>query len=402
MDLSTLTPQDVAALKNMKPSAFLDQFQPRGRPLSAGGTTKIEERHRKMIKRSDETVLREVVRLAGTNEQNVKAVAQAMDNGDLSIKKLSESVSETQLVALLRYGVQNFLFDAYSQVNVIYPDLVRVVQSSGAEELYAPLYGPELPKKVAPGQEFGDSRLAGIDRHVANDKYGRMLSVEKELVDDDRTGQIVTRAGQMGERMRYVEEQVVISAIENAVQSDNTAVSGYNLTLGNITPSATYGQISQPLLEAAHTALMQMTDPFGNLIMVEPDVLLFSSADYFTVAKLLQSALQPSVPGAAGQTASNAASGTTGWTMTFNPLQGLYSPKMSRFLPFNGGLDGTHGHAYLLEAKKGLVFQERTALQVMQESVNAGASFDRDVYRYRVDRRFASANVESRYSYKLN
>ena len=80
----------------------------------------------------------------------------ALEDGDLSIRKLSEAVSETQLVSLLRYGVQNFLFDAYAQVNVIYPDLVRVVQSGGAEELYAPLYGPELPKKVAPGQEFGD------------------------------------------------------------------------------------------------------------------------------------------------------------------------------------------------------------------------------------------------------
>ena len=70
--------------------------------------------------------------------------------------------------------------------------------------------------------------------------------------------------------------------------------------------------------------------------------------------------------------------------MTTNPLQGLYTPKMSRFLSSNGGLDGTHGHAYLLEAKKGIVFQERTALQVMQEAHNAGASFERDVYRYRV------------------
>ena len=400
MDLSALTPENAAALRNMSPEAFLTTLGVRGRPLAAGGQTKIEERHRKMIKRSDERVLREVTAGTRFSEIEVRAIPRALEDGDVSIRRLSESVSETQLVALLRYGVQNFLFDAYAQVNVIYPDLVRVVQSGGAEELYAPLYGPELPKKVAPGQEFGDSRLAGIDRHVPNDKYGRLLSIERELVDDDRTGQVVTRAGQMGERMRYVEEQVVISAVENAVQSDNTSVSGYNTTLGNINSGG--GQVSQPSIETAHTALMQMTDPFGNLIMVEPDTILFSSADYFNVAKLLQSALQPSVPGASGQTANTATSGLTGWTMTFNPLQGLYAPKMSRFLPFNGGLDGTHGHAYLLEAKKGIVFQERTALQVMQEAVNAGASFERDVYRYRVDRRFASANVESRYSYRLN
>lgn len=402
MDLSTLTPQNVAALQNMSPEAFLNLLGVRGRPLNAGGQTKLEERHRRHLKKTEERTLREVATGSHMDAVRVQTITRALEDGDLSIKRLSEAVSETQLVQLLRYGVTNFMFDAYAQVNVVYPDLVRAVQSGGAEELYAPLYGPELPQKVGAGQEFGDSRLAGIDVHVKNDKYGRILAIEEELIDDDKTGQIPVRAAQMGERMRYVEEQVAIAAIENAVQSDNTANSGYNTTLGNITPNTSYGQVSQPLIESAHTALMQMKDPFGNLIMVEPNTILFSSADYFNIAKLLQSALQPSVPGGSGQTANTATSGMTGWTMTTNPLQGLYAPKMSRFLSTNGGLDGTHGHAYLLEAQKGIVFQERTALRVLQEAANSGAGFERGVIRYRVDRRFAAATIESRYGFRLN
>jgi phage major head subunit gpT-like protein len=116
-----------------------------------------------------------------------------------------------------------------------------------------------------------------------------------------------------------------------------------------------------------------------------------SPSDKFNAAKLLQSALQPSVPGASGQTASTASSGGTGWTMTTNPLQGLFAAQEVRYLPSSlsptKGLDGTNGAWFLLEAKKSIVWQDRDALEVAQEAANTGESFDRDVYRYRVRRR---------------
>lgn len=322
--------------------------------------------------------------------EDIELLWKGAKYGRTSIRRLSEAVAETQLPQLLRFGVQNFLFDGYAQVPVIYPDLVRVVASSGAEELYAPLYGTELPTKLAPGQEYGDSRLLGLDVHVPNNKFGRMLSVEWELVDDDRTGQIVTRSAQQGERMRYVEEQQVINAISGGT---------YTTAIGNA--PAAFGQLTGPNLIAADIALEEMKDPMGNKMLVMPDTLLVSPADKFNAAQLLQSALQPSVPGAAGQTASTASSGTTGWTMTINPLQGLYNLKVSRFMATTGQ-DGSHGSWYLMEAKKSLVFQDRTALRVMQEASNAGASFERDVIRYRVDRRFAAALIEPRYLWQGN
>lgn len=364
-----------------------------GRPLNAGGDTESEKRHRLSLDRMRARTLKEAVRLSGFDKDELTNV---WVHPEFSIKRFREVVSETQFPQLLRFGVQNFLFDAYAAVPVIYPDLVRVVNSTGAEELYAPLYGVELPRKVAPGQPFGDSRLQGLDAHVKNDKYGRMLAVERELVDDDRTGQIITRAGQMGERMRYVEEQVVMSALE---------AGQYTATIGNVTPGnaqVPFGQVSQTLLEYADVALEQMNDPMGNKMLVMPDTLLCSPADKFTAAKLLQSTLQPSVPGAAGQTASTASSGATGWTMTVNPLQGLYALKVSRFLASSNGLDGTHGHAYLLDSKKSLVFQDRDALEVAQEATNAGEAFATDTYRWRVRRRFAAALIEPRFGFRLN
>lgn len=316
-------------------------------------------------------------------------------NRRLSVKKLREAVAETAFPTLLRAGVQNFLFDGYEQVGVVYPDLVRTVNSDKFEELYAPLYGAELPKQVNPSQRFEGSRLAGLDKRLRNIKFGRMLEVERELVDDDQTGQIVQKASTMGERVRYVEELAVMNAIIAA---------SYTSEIGNVNGSG--GALTQPSLEKATIELHLMKDPLGQLIMVQPDTLLVSPSDEFNAAKLLQSALQPSVPGASGQTANTASSGGTGWTMTMNPLQGLFALKVSRFLPSSlstvKGLDSTNGAVFLMQAKKSLVFQDRDALEVAQEATNAGESFNRDQYRWRVRRRFNTAVIESRYIYRIN
>lgn len=312
------------------------------------------------------------------------------EHPNLSIKRLREAVAESAFPALLRSGVQGFLFDAYQAVGVIYPDLVRVVNSNKFEELYAPMYGAETPKQVNPSQKFEESRLQGLDVRVRNLKFGRILGVERELIDDDMTGQIVQRASQMGQRIRYVEEQVVMSAIVGAT---------YTTAIGN-RPSAG-AKLSQPGLEAADIALMGIRDPLGNLILVQPDTLVVGPADKFNAAKLLNSALQPSVPGASGQTANTASSGGTGWTMTVNPLQGLYSLKVSRFLP-TLGLDATNGPWYLMQAKTSIAFQDRDPLEVVPEARDAGESFDRDQYRWRTRRRFNAAVIESRYIYEGN
>lgn len=360
--------------------------------LRASGDSPLAKRQALYLERQRQAVLREAASVSGYSPEELEAYRQ---HPDYSVLRLREANAESAFPQLLRAGVQNFMFDAYSQVAVIYPDLVRVVNSTKLEELYAPLYGTEEPKQVNPSQKFEDSRLQGLDTRVRNVKWGRILGVERELVDDDQTGQIVQKATSMGERVRIVEERTVMNAIVGAT---------YNTTIGN--RAGTPGVLSQAGIEAASVALDEITDPLGNLILVQPDTILVSSSDKFNAAKLLNSALQPSVPGASGQTASTASSGGTGWTMTTNPLQGLFALKVSRFLPSaqgaTKGLDGTNGAWFLLESKKSIVFQDRDPLEVAQENPQSGESFDRDVYRYRVRRRFASAVIESRYLYRGN
>ena len=303
-------------------------------------------------------------------------------------KKLEEATGETlreanvssSLGQLFRYGIQHFMFDAYKSVPVVYPDWVQVRPSANRQEWYAPLYGAEIPEEVAPGGKFNDSQVKGLDTVLINKKAGRILGIQRELFDDDQTGQIIQRASKLGERMRYREEFDVVTALR---------AGPYSTALGN-TPSSP-AVLKQAGLEAADIALQSIRDPLGNRMLVTPSVLVCGSSDKFNAAKLLNSSLQPSVPGASGENIGNAASQGTGWTMTINPLQGLYQLSVSRFLGINDW--------FLMEPRTSFPFQERDPLENVQENPQSGASFERDEYRWRVRRRYQTALIESRYVY---
>src|ERR1700733_8757183 len=82
-----------------------------GRALK-DGKSMLEERQRNQLDRMRERVLEEGAAGPRFGADDIKGVWAYQDKfGDLSIKKLSEAVAETQLPQLLRFGVQNFLFD---------------------------------------------------------------------------------------------------------------------------------------------------------------------------------------------------------------------------------------------------------------------------------------------------
>ena len=334
-----------------------------------------------------------LIKLMESDNFSWKKVRRNLETNE---SKLREANSESAFGQLLRYGVQHFMFDAYQSIDdFVYTDYVSVRPSTNRQEWYAPLYGPEIPRDVPTGGKFEDSKLYGLDRELVNKKVGRMFSVERELVDDDQSGQIEDRATKLGSRMRYKEEADVngVDVFTNVPKniSGLTGVAGVSYTVAKGNRPTTFAQLSQPALEAADIAMHTMLDPTGIRMMVKPSLLLVSPSDKFNAAKLLNSTLQPSVPGAAGQTFNTATSGLTGFVNTINPLQGLYTLKVSRFMPAN--------YWYLMEPKTSIVFQDRDPLELLMEARDAGMSFERDEYRWRVRRRYATDVIEYIYFY---
>lgn len=332
------------------------------------------------------------------------------DSPQLSFRRLRESVTdkavrlresnpESAFGSLLRAGIQTFALNSYQTVPVVYPDLVTEVTSRRFQEYYAPLFRPNLPKAVARGQRFQENPIAGLDRTLINFKFGMIETFERELFDDDQTGQIKNRASQMGENFKIMEEIYVMGKIIGAGQTSQgvavppdvtffdtvpagaTGTGSYNTAKGN--RPAAFGRLNQPNLESADISLMNITDDLGNKFLVSPNTLLVSPIDKFVGAKLLNSTLQPSVP--------TANAGDTGYVMTVNALQGLYKLLVSRFLPTKVWILG--------DPKKCLVFQRRDPLEIVQEQPASGVSFDIESYRFKSRSRFEVGMIDSRFNF---
>ncbi len=321
-----------------------------------------------------------------------------------------EATAETSFGALLRYGVQNFLFDAYLMTDTIWESLYTSMPANSLIELFAPLYGAEVPEDVEELGDFDESRTQGIDVQVRVKKVGRMVAFSRELVDDDRTGQIKDRASKAGEKMRYKEE---IDGLNGIIQARDYApgsagFTGYSTTIGNRSLSGT-AALNQTNLELVYPAMRTIKDPLGQIIAVRLDTILHGPTTAVTLWRLLQSQFQPSIPGGQGgtapaETASSAVSGQIGWTLAENWLKGRWTPVEAPLFNdarVNNGVDAS-GYWFVMQAKKGAVHLERDPLEVVQENPLSGMSFTNDAYRYRVRRRYAFAVIEPRYIYQGN
>jgi hypothetical protein len=308
---------------------------------------------------------------------------------------------------LLRVGVQAMASDyfAWAGGDTIYQDLVDERPSNKYAEFYAPMYGGQLPKPVERSGRYASSYFKGTDSMIVNIKFGRLYEFEQELWEDDKTGQIRQRSQQIGEGMRIVQEMWYIARLTGMAQTypeditvpEPQVVSEvYSNTLFSPTEgnraAAAGTRLSQPALEEASINMMKARDPLKNRILTKMDTLIVSVDDMFTAAKLINSTLQPSTPGTAAQVQGGTAlgtgvpGGTTGYVNTINPLYGLYKLKVSRYLP--------KYHWYLGQAKKGIIFQNREPLSIVQEGPASGESFARDILVFRTKARWEMDWIE--------
>lgn len=349
---------------------------------------KLSERIERDLKETAERVEREVREATGGRyaPEAIDWEARAM-----SVRHLREAVTASSFAPLLRSGVQSFLFDGYQRPPVIYPQLFRVVNSTARQELYAPLYMTELPEEVRPGEEFQDSAIQGMAMQLVNRKWGRRLDIERELIDDDQTGQIIDKATELGRNMRIREELHAMDVLFGGFLADGTT--GAYSTAAQRNQVAAPGPLNADRLKEADLLLEFMEDPLGNRMLSNPTHLIYGGQFKFDVAALLNSTFNPTT-----QTGNSVLGGAA---FAINPLQGLYTPLKAPMAP-RLGLDGVNGPWLLGEPARGLVWQDRDPLEVTQENPGAGAAFTNDVYRYRVRRRFVAGHIESRFMVRGN
>lgn len=142
--------------------------------------------------------------------------------------------------------------------------------------------------------------------------FGRIISLSREAIFDDRTGQILSRARQVGRKAGQHRAKMIIQTIEmlprTAMKESTTRAFNYKGT--NVTQAQFYSTDHSAVIDnqvnantlatalgtagliSAHTLFDSMVDERGDEIVVTPDTLLVPSALRVTAWQLTKSADQ--------------------------------------------------------------------------------------------------------------
>lgn len=337
-------------------------------------------------------------------------------SSDFSWKKFKErafkeGISASSFPQLERVGVQAAVNSLYQTVEDSYSDWVHVIASSKDTELYAPLHGITFAGEIGPQEKYIESNMAGLDIKLKNRKFGQLFTVERELDEDDQTSQVHNMVGLMAEYGKLIAEvycygklaSVAGAAYSNLkVPTSETKPSteaNYPWTLaaaplvgGGVT-KATPAALSQASIQGGMIALMNQLNLLGLKMQVKPSRLIISPKYRFDAAILMSSAMNPG--GAA-------AAGVTGGAFSINPIQNVLTTTTSRFLfDQNGSVNANSKAWYIVDdSKPWFVLQMRENCSVSQENPQAGASFDRDILRWKLRTRLNADFIDPRFAWQ--
>lgn len=320
-------------------------------------------------------------------------------------KAMRETNSASANAQLLRAGVQAAVNNLYPSVKTTYEQWAHVVPSSRDTELYAPLNALTFPGELGEGERYLESSVIGLDIKLRNKKFGQMLPVSFELIDDDQTGQFAQKVGEMSDYAALVWEVyaygklnslaggstyggLVVPASETKPSYESTYPWSTSLKGAGATKSSA-GALSVANIQAGFVALEEQLNLQGLKMNVMPDTILSGPYNRFALATILNSNYYP---------AGAAAAGSTGGALAVNVLQGIADPVISRFVFDQNGANANSKAWYILDSSKpAFIVQIREAAKVTQENPESGAGFERDIYRWKLSLRGNADFIDPRF-----
>jgi hypothetical protein len=328
-------------------------------------------------------------------------------------KCMRETNSASAQTQLLRAGVQTAVNNMYPAVKTTYEQWTHVIQSGRDTELYAPLNALTFPEEMGEGERYAESSVIGLDIKLRNKKFGQMFPVSFELIDDDQTGQFAQKVSDMAMYAAqlwevyaygklaspsggctYARLKVPVSETKPSYETNYPwASSSGTLRGGGITKPTSFGAMTQANIQSAFTVLENQLNLQGLKMAVDPDSIICSPFNRWTLATLLNSNFYPS--GAA-------AAGNIGGALAVNVLQGIANPVISRFVFNNSGSANSNSSAWYVvdSSKPWFIIQMREAASINQEDPQSGAGFERDVYRWKMRIRGNADFIDPRYAFQ--
>lgn len=325
---------------------------------------------------------------------------------------LREADNASGFAQVLRAGVQLQVNSMYATVPTTHEEWVHVVQSNKDTELYAPLQGISFLSEVGRQEIFPESKAMGLDIKLKNRKFGQVYPVERELLEDDQTGQFSKLPGLMAQ---YAKIALEVYCMGKLASVSGAAYSTLSIPISETKPSteatypwsqtlvggganrpASFTVITQAGVQAGFVGLRNQKNLLGLKMMVDPDRILVGPNSEFDAKVLLHSGYYPSVP--------SATVGAVGTNFAYNPVQGIANLTVSRFMFKNDGtVSGDSKAWYLMDSKvPWFILQLRNPAEVLQEAPNAGDSFNRDIIRYRLEVRMNADHIDPRFAWQGN
>ena len=327
-------------------------------------------------------------------------------------EQLREADTSSAFSQFLVAGILQNVNGMYQNAKVSYQDWVTVTPTNLVETPIAPLQGLQFPREVGSQSPYPEVGAAALSLKIRARKFGSMFSVEKELLEDDQTGQFKQQSGMLGEYLQLLSEVLCYGKLASvagmsyagfdvpATETQPSYESNYPWTTsaapfrgGGFNKPTAFTALTQAAIQNGITALMQQKNLLGIVMMVNPSRILISPFYRFDLAVLLNSSYYPS--GAA-------AAGSVGGAFAINPLQGIADATVSRFMPDHNGVFANNSKAWYLVDSTKPWFQllAKVPVAVEQEAPNAGQSFDRDIIRTKCYTRMNADIIDPRFAWQ--
>ncbi len=319
-------------------------------------------------------------------------------DGFVSIK---EAATRPDFYKLLDSGLKTKMFDIYNKVDSEYEQLVSFESSTKDKETYPSLSNLGDPEKVLENELYKEGPIGSMqDVDITNFKFGRILAITREMVDDDQTKKIKAQPGKLGTAHKNYENKVVFSAIVGGTTAgscyDGLAIYTTN-HLNRKGGAAVAGNdniyTAVTLSAGAVIIAMDMINLWKGLddedITVNPVSIAVTPRLSYTARWLMQGtgipAYAANVLGAASAYASTV--GNSPMPMLKVITSKWLGKKTSNALDW-----------FIWTDVPGWVFQWRNKLEFYKESNLAQAYFERDVMRWKSRVRFGFKNIDWRAS----
>ncbi|MEY2702362.1 MAG: Mu-like prophage major head subunit gpT [Bacteroidota bacterium] len=323
----------------------------------------------------------------------------------MEFRSIREAASRPDFIKLLDSGLKLKMMNAYNNVVSEYEQVVSFEDSTKAKESYPALSGLGYPEKVLEGESFKeDSNFANQSIDITNFKYGKIMAITREMVDDDQTKMIARKPDEMGISHKNYENKVVFSTI-NRGETAATCYDGlalfttnhYNRKDGAVHASNDNLYTSASLSAGSINTALNMVALWKGLndeeINVNPVKLLVPFYLGFTANWLMSGTGMPAYASGAFGAASTQAT-----VIGTSPIKAALQVVVSKWL---SKLGGASNDWYLLTDVPGAVFQWRDKLELYKEGDLAVSWFERDVMRWKSRVRFGFDIIDWRFALKV-